>query len=212
MSNPVIIPPQNIARAELQKAIQIQRAFGQDSITSLIYQAGMPPPAAQKDFIDLGVSKMLGNIVMSNLEIQEDRYKGINGDVSFPNMAFDTVLFNVSGAKNIVETNIQGKNGSVYEYISMANYSVQIRGVLTAPQGVYPGKKTDYNGVNNINNLWAALEAPQALRVNSWYLNQFNIFRLVVMSYEFPQNEGQYSVQPFLIEAKSDMDFIVNLV
>jgi len=33
-----------------------------------------------------------------------------------------------------------------------------------------------------------------------------------VMSYEFPQNEGQYSVQPFLIEAKSDMDFIVNLV
>jgi hypothetical protein len=210
--NPVIISPQNIARSEFQKAIAIQRAFGQDSVTSLIYQAGMPPPAANKDFRDLGVSKMLGNIVMSNLEIQGDRYKGINGDVTFPTITFDTVLFNVSGSKNVIETNIQGKNGSVFEYVSMANYNVQIRGILTAPQGVYPGKQTEYNGVNNMANLWAALEAPQSLRVNSWFLNQFNIFRLVVLSYEFPQNEGQYSVQPFVIEAKSDMDFIVNLV
>lgn len=211
MSNTIIIPPQNIAKSELQKAIRITRAFGQDNITSLIYQAGMPPEAAPKDNRDLGVSKMLGNIVMSNLQIEGDRYNTLTGDVSFQTLTFDTVLFNVSGAKNIVETNIQGKQGSVFEYISMANYSVQIRGVITAPYGVYPGKQTSYNQQNNVDSLKAALEAPQALRVNSWYLQQFNIFRLVVMSYEFPQNEGQYSVQPFLIEAKSDYDFIVNL-
>ena len=209
--NPIIIPPQNIAQAEFQKAIQIQQAFARDSVSSLIYQAGMPPPGTPDDR-GLGTSKMLGNIVMSNLEIEADSYPvSKTRTVNFPALRFDAVLFNVTGQKNIIETNIQGKRGSVFEYINLSNYIVQIRGVLTAPQGVYPGKQTQYNGVNNVDSLRVALEAPQALRVNSWYLTGFDIFRLVVLNYDFPQNEGQYSVQPFFIEAKSDEDFIVNL-
>lgn len=111
-------------------------------------------------------------------------------------MNIETVLFRVNQVKNIVKTPIIGRNTTVKQYVSDGDYMINIKGVLTGTNGVYPKQQR--------NQLHALLKAPVPIYVNSWYLNDLGIFYLVVEDYEFPQVPGFYSQQPFEINCSSD--------
>ena len=149
----------------------------------------------------LSKSQLLGTTVLSNLVIYAqnwiDNQTG-NTITSFnKDIVIDSVLFNVAQQKHIVETSIQGRNGTVKEYISDGDYSIDIKGTLTAPNG---------KSVRDlINPLIQACKAQIALRIDSWYLTElFGITNLVVYYYNFPQNAGGYSTQHFELQCKSD--------
>jgi hypothetical protein len=137
-------------------------------------------------------------------------------DVSFTadigtviNIKIPTVLFTVTQSKNIITTAIQGRNGTVKEYISDGDFKINIKGVITNSNGKYPQFKID-KGQSTVNDLFQMCQLNKSLTVNSWYLWQFCVYEMVITDYEFPQLEGQYSSQPFEINAISDTPFVIN--
>jgi Domain of unknown function (DUF6046) len=125
-------------------------------------------------------------------------YQDGNGkDISFEAIELKTALVSVSQAKQIIKTQIQGRDGSVKEYIGDDDYNVQIVGTLTGANGVQP--------LNDLINLKKLLNAPIPLDVSCEYLYSLGIFKLVVESYDLPQDAGGISYQTFTINCISEI-------
>jgi hypothetical protein len=209
----IIITPYNPAKAGATVAYQISKQYAIQQIGGALYKAMMPQPEVA-DFIDLGVGQSLGNKVFSNLEIDASSFRDVpNYEGLVDNIVFDTALFVVKNTKNIVMTPVQGRNGTVKEYISGGDSNISIRGVIGGKRGVYPMAGSSVNGknVNSVEQFIRAMNAPIALKVNSWYLNMLGIYSMVVTSFQLPQTEGKYETQFFEIEALSDEPFIIDL-
>lgn len=146
----------------------------------------------------------LNTAVFSDLDLTAISVAGQTISVNIP-----TVLFTVTQTKNIITTPIQGRNGTVKEYISDGDYKINMKGVITNSNGKYPQFKID-KGLTTVNDLFQMCQLNKSLTVNSWYLWQFCIYELVITDFEFPQLEGQYSSQPFEINAISDTPFVIN--
>lgn len=146
----------------------------------------------------------LNTAVFSDLDVSFTTDAGTILNIKIP-----TVLFTVTQSKNIITTSIQGRNGTVKEYISDGDFKINIKGVITNSNGSYPQFKID-RGFTTVNDLFQMCQLNKALTVNSWYLWQFCVYELVITDYEFPQLEGQYSSQPFEINAISDTPFVIN--
>ena len=139
----------------------------------------------------------LGNPVYTNLEIQAGKYRDEEGrEVTFDSIRLDTVLLTISQSKNIATTQIQGRNGTVKEYIGMGDYNISIQGIITGTNGVYP--------IDAVSNLKKILVASVPLAVNSWYLQNLDIDSVVVNDFTLNQVAGGYSYQPFVITCLSD--------
>ena len=147
---------------------------------------------------------MLGTPVYSNLDVQGGSYTDNDGNtINYPSITLDAVLFVVTQSKNIVITNVQGRNGSIKEYISDDDYNITITGIIAGGNNVYPK--------NEVLALKKVLDSPVALNVNSWFLNQFGVHSFVVKDYNFNQEAGRNSQQSFSISAISDIPVILQI-
>lgn len=228
--------PQTSEPVETTKLII--KAFGLEALKSTIYVPAIQiaqnkaknidkdfnpykdnlPPVIEKDaynhsnfsYLPSYPSK-LDTPVMSDLDIDTTSL----GIPNLPRLNIPTVLFTVSQKKNIISTAVQGRNGTVKEYISDGDFNVNVKGVLVGDNGKYPRlgfESTSKGGVVSVDYLMQVLKANKAITVNSWYLKIiFGISELVITDYNFPQNEGEYSVQPFEFNAISDTEYIFNL-
>ena len=153
------------------------------------------PNGVQKD-LPIGISE-LGTPIYSDLTFDACSYTDNNGrriDVSEVNV--QTVLITLDQPINIVKTVIQGRDGTVKEYIGKDDMQVTINGIITGKNGVYPLQK--------VNDLKAWLDAPISKGLTTWWLDNLGISNVVVSSFQFPQTEGGYSYQVFSISAISD--------
>jgi Domain of unknown function (DUF6046) len=139
----------------------------------------------------------IGTPVMADVTFSAGSYTDQAGNViNFPEVKLETVLVTVDQQKKIITTEIQGRNGTVKEYIGLGDYEISIDGILTGTNGVYPVQKVlDLNSV---------LTAPVALDITSNYINRLGIYNVVVQSFSFPQEMGGYSQQTFSIKCLSD--------
>lgn len=172
----------------------ILQTAGLGYLKTQVYKGVIPQGSDPDSPIGVG---SLGNAIFSNLEIQGGSYLDENDNtITYPSLTIETVLFQVEMQKNIIYTPIQGRNVTVKEYIADKDYMIRINGVLTGSNKVYPR--------DQVAALIQILKAPVALTVNSWYLQQFDIYNLVIDNYQVPQEKGWYSMQPFSISALSD--------
>lgn len=140
---------------------------------------------------------LLNTPVLCNLTFEGGEYTDNNGLAKkFDTLRFETVLMNVSQAKVIVTTAIQGRDGTVKEYIGMDDYHIAINGIIVGPNGSYP--KGIVRQLKNI------LDCPSEIAVTSNYLQNLDVHNIVISDYELPQQEGGYSYQQFNINAISD--------
>ena len=153
------------------------------------------PNGVQKDE-PIGISE-LGTPIYSDITFDACSYTDNNGrriDVDEVNV--QTVLITLDQPINIVKTVIQGRDGTVKEYIGKDDMQVTINGIITGKNGVYPLQK--------VNDLKAWLDAPISKGLTTWWLDNLGISNVVVSSFQFPQTEGGYSYQVFSISAISD--------
>jgi hypothetical protein len=147
----------------------------------------------------------LGTPVMANLVLKGDSYIDENGVTKvFDTVEFDTVLLTVNQTKNIKETQIQGRAGTIKEYIGLGDFEVTINTILTGTNGHFPIE--DLTTVKNL------LAAPISIKVTSWYLQLFDIDYIVIKSYDISQVEGAYSIQPLTINAASDNEVKIKVI
>ena len=145
-----------------------------------------PQIDAKRDFFpDASVkSAMLGTNVVDQLTIklEVDTVVGASqSDSTY--IKLDAVTMVVTQSKNIVKTPIQGRNGTIKEYISDGDFDITIKGVITS---TLPGRSP----AEDIDNLVNLMSVPNEIVLVSDFLALFKIQYVVVESYNVSQIEG----------------------
>lgn len=111
----------------------------------------------------------------------------------------------VSRAKNIVTTQLVGRDGTVKEYINSGDYQLNIVvGVVAVRDGVI----VDEYPEEGLRELRAFLEENKALSVHSVFLDLWDINRVVIKNYSLTQaTESNY--QTLSISALSDEEYSI---
>jgi hypothetical protein len=106
-------------------------------------------------------------------------------------------LFDITGQRFIAETPMQGKKGTVKEFISDGDYMITIRGFLINYESQeYPEQE--------LQELMQAINAKVALGITSQVFNLLDIHNIVINRWRFPAVEGYQNIQPFELECTSD--------
>lgn len=110
------------------------------------------------------------------------------------------VLMVCNQSKNIVRTALNGRNGTVKEYISDGDYSITVDGlVVGAYPLVYPSE--------SIKALKTFLELSQSIEVAGQFLSLYGITNVVINDFSFHELEGFRNQVAFRILMWSDTDF-----
>ena len=141
--------------------------------------------------------------VMDNLEFPQGAYTDLQDNtITYGAVTIDTVIFEVNRPRNIVKTPIQGRDGTIKEYVSSGDYQITCRGIISNRDNVFP--------LDQIRGLIKVLEVPQQIPIVSLFLNDvFEIFNVVIERYSVPQVEGKRNEIPFSFVASSDVSIDV---
>lgn len=166
--------------------------------TSKLSQGYQTPDAPLNTRSSDYLGTTLGTPVFADVTLKGGQYTdNITGSViTYPEIKLATVLLTVSFAARIVKTEIQGRDGTVKEYIGQDDAKVSINGIITGRNGHYPAFEV------GLLNEWR--RAPVSKSVVSAYLQNLGINNLVVESFDIPQIAGGYSYQTFSMECISD--------
>lgn len=111
----------------------------------------------------------------------------------------------VSRAKNIVTTQMVGRDGTVKEYINAGDYQLNI---LVGVAAVRDGVIVDEYPEDGLRELRAFLDGNTALQVHSAFLDIFDINRVVIKSYSLTQDTAS-NYQSLTISAISDEEYTI---
>lgn len=105
--------------------------------------------------------------------------------------------------KNIVQTALQGRNGTIKEYVNDGDYQVEIAAALTSECDQYPREE--------LQRMMSLLKTNDSLLVgDNSFLGLFGITNLIVKSYGFNQ-ETHSNRQTFTICCLSDTAYEIKL-
>lgn len=121
-------------------------------------------------------------------------------------LLINDVVMNVSLQKEIVKTSIIGRKGSIKEYITDGDYQISMSvGIVAVNER---GEIIDQYPERAVTQLREILERPEALEVNSGFLDLFNINKIVVTNMSVKQMTHS-NRQVIEITAISDDDYCI---
>lgn len=143
---------------------------------------------------------VFGLPVFDVLTFQEVTYTDFQGnEQTATEVTLDIALIEVSNDRNIVMTPVTGRNGTVKEYMSDADYQINIKGNL----------------INNLANqhpevllkaLHEMCKSQVQIKVTSSLLYYLDITALVIKKFEFRMVPGFRNVIDFELQCVSDLD------
>jgi len=142
-------------------------------------------------------------VLGTNNEGGNDNYTNELGQsISIKPLIIDTILIDVQQTNNIVKTSVQGRSGTVKEYINRGDYALTFRGYISNGNknniNVYPEEQVQ-NFVNIMKKNGSIIVTNQ--RLNDIY----KIDEVVINSYNLPTVEGLTNLQPFSFTAISEL-------
>lgn len=187
-----------LVRAFNLQNVRVPDARKNDFETSKLTQGYQAPDAPLNTNAKDYLGKTLGTPVYADVTLMGGQYTdNITGTViTFPEIKLATVLLTVNFVSRIVKTEIQGRDGTVKEYIGQDDAKISIQGIVTGWNGHYPAFEV------NLLNEWR--RAPVSKSVVSAYLQNLGVNNLVVESFDLPQIAGGYSYQTFTMNCISD--------
>lgn len=141
---------------------------------------------------------LLGTPIYTRVVLKETFDTVINNDIAGVGfIKLDNAIVTVTQSKNIIKTAVQGRNGTIKEYISDGDYTIKIDTVITSPYPlVFPTEELNY-----LNEL---LQIQNEIVIDSDFINLFNVSYCVVESYDFNQVEGSRNKVNFTMTLISD--------
>ncbi len=110
----------------------------------------------------------------------------------------DSVLLMVEQNKKIGRTHVTGRSGSVKEYYSLDDYTIEISGSIQDENASrYP--------MDQVTTLLNICELPEAIEVSGPFFDLFKIYNAVIHNYKLDQKSGYQNQQFFLIKMYSDL-------
>ncbi|PIY15128.1 MAG: hypothetical protein COZ16_05580 [Flavobacteriaceae bacterium CG_4_10_14_3_um_filter_31_253] len=145
----------------------------------------------------------LGTPIYAPLTIKKGSYDTRTDTINYDEVVLDNALVDISMSKNIVKTAIQGRKGTVKEYVSLGDYVINISGsIISDNQKEYP--EIEVKALEKI------VIAPISLQVVCETLNRLGIYEIVIESYNFPTKQGFIGTQVYSISAISDEPIELN--
>lgn len=159
---------------------------------------------------------LLGTEIFTQVEFPAGRFFNITdvnkeNPIDYEAVVLQTVLVEVTQTKNIITTAIQGRNGTVKEFVSDGDYVITLTGSVIGE--TVDGRPTDINGFYpevDVNRLIVLSQIPGTISVISEYLQQFGINDVVVTDFTFSEAEGSRDMQPFKLMMLSDTPIDLN--
>jgi hypothetical protein len=111
-------------------------------------------------------------------------------------LRIDAALTTLDMTKNIVKTPMVKLGGTVKEFIADGDWDIQIQGMLTNPN---PNEMPDISLFKEL------IKKGEHLVVYSQYLQQYDIYNIVIENVKLPQKSGYVNTQFFDIKALSDI-------
>ena len=155
---------------------------------------------------------ILGTPVYDNIVFQGGKYKTLEGDEityaggpNSENFRIDNVLMTLSQSKNIVTTALQGRDGTIKEFMSNGDYVINIAGSL-----IGRNENGDISDIGNqypeddVEELINILTVPQEIVIFSSIFRRLGIKYVVVTDFSFTQRAGFRNIQDFTIDLLSD--------
>ena len=110
---------------------------------------------------------------------------------------FQSAFCVVSQQRNIIRTPIQGRNGTIKEYISDDDYHIEIIGGIVSPYGNVAPHLDLYNIVN-------LMKIQNEIIIVSDFISQFGISNCVIAGANFRQVPGMRNQIDFTMNLYSD--------
>lgn len=137
--------------------------------------------------------------------------------IPFEGVLLQTVLLEATQTKNIITTAIQGRNGTIKEFISDGDLIVTMTGVLVGESRL--DEDSEVGTIVQTGNVYPNIDTaklitickiPASIEIISGFLSRFTDFenvdqRYVITDYSFSQREGTRNLQPFQITMLSDV-------
>lgn len=112
----------------------------------------------------------------------------------------EVAIVEVNKSRNIVKTQVMGKNGTIKEYMSDDDYMISIHGSFT--------NKYAYLSPEALIRAFDQLtKAPVELKVVSNFLSYFDIFTIVIENSKIQQREGARNIVDYELLCSSDTPF-----
>lgn len=177
-----------------------------DNIVDVVYTKLNRIDASTYEPDEAIATSYLGTPIYSNLQIEPGQYKDpVTGDIiEYEGLRIDAVLFTVNREKNMVVTDIQGRDSSIKELIANKDYQIQMSGYLVS-------NKINVAPINEKNALIKICNAKTAIEVVSSFLNDFGIYNLVIQNYSLVELQGKRSVIEFTLNCLSDIPYDLEL-
>lgn len=118
-------------------------------------------------------------------------------------------IITINQEKNIVSTPMQGRDGTIKEYISDGDYSISIEAAVNNYSEIEETKSKEYP-IEKLEELIALLKVQDGLEIQSDFLTLFKITSAVIKSYGMVQ-ETHSNRQSFQIQMLSDTPYEIKL-
>ncbi len=214
MENFVI--PAGIFRIASPNPYLVLRTLGLEYLQKSIFKANFgkpledqnrrPYPRQENDIAKSEYTSRFGTPIFGALLIEDGFYYDEKGNmIEYNGFLLECVLFEVSMSKNVVKTAIQGRAGTIKEFISDGDFQINIKGVICSEiANEYPEKE--------IRRLLEVLKSTASLQVKSDILNNvFGIYEMVVEGWNMPRSAGFFNTQNYEINCVSDMPIEIRL-
>lgn len=162
------------------------------------------------------VSKQIGdagNPTFSELKALEGKNWLTSLAISFggKQIILEECILSVNQEKNIITTALQGRNGTIKEYISDGDYQISAMAAVSS----YKEKEGNYEASleypeDKIRQLTSLLSLPETLNVQSDFLEIFGIKSVVVTGFSLEQ-ETHSNRQSISIQMLSDLPYEIKL-
>lgn len=177
-------------------------AFFLLSSAGLLVESQRPFDRPVTEFEPDNGKSYLGTPIYSYIEFPEGSYETLIGErIDFDGVRINEVLLEVSMAKNIITTAIQGRNGTIKEYVSDGDYTISVTGRLVNQSNAVP--EIALNALKEI------CRVPDTLAVNCPFLQYFDITACVITDYSFTEIEGSRNQIDFSLSLLSDTPKLV---
>jgi len=189
---------------------EIVRAFNIRNVSSLQVQKNQYEGKVQAFTPDKPLYlSPLGTPVMQDLTLGAATYtdRDTMQRKSTKPLTLINFLLRCSMTKKIVKTEIPGRNGTIKEFIGEDDWQITINGLMVADNGVSTMDEIiSYKNILTANSL-----LPLSIPVVCTYLNNLDIFNIVIEDFTLEQDPGGYSQQRFTINALSDKDILLEI-
>ena len=143
-------------------------------------------------------------------------FRGIDETVKLPEspkhlkFTFHECLFTINLPKNIVTTAMQGRDGTIKEYVANDDYQITLEAGIDSYLGNEQTDKRFEYPAEQLQELIQILQLPSELAVESDFLNLFKIYSVVVTQFNLTQ-ETHTNRQSIQIQLLSDEPYMIKL-